>query len=316
MAYVTAEELQLELEGLAEELGISVSEALAIVTGRIDTNDGLIAGLTTAVASNASAIEAITEMEENGVQSLAEKVKALNDMFTENGDLATDVLNRIAANTTAIGANATAIAGLDTRVGTTETEIVRVEDKVDANAIANAGARDALDARITANRVASEDRDTAIGTRIDTVEATAIADKAELTQSISDEVARATAVEADLQTQLDAVSGGGTGSVSDLTDRMVAVETNLNDTTDAEGNLVKGLNTKVSDNAQAVVDESTRAVSEEVRIEAKVDALAGSGLATGIICGKKASNKFRLQLGQAEKTFDCGTVQNGDGEAI
>ena len=315
MAYVTSEQLQLELENLADELGISVSEALAIVTGRIDTNDGLIAGLQTAVASNAAAIEAITEMEDNGIESLAEKVKALNDMFTENGDLATDVLNRIAANTTAIGANATEIEALKVSRDNLASEIVRVEAKVDANNVANGEAISALDARILANRTASEARDTALGQRIDTVEATQIADKAELVQTIADNKAESISRDEALQAQVDALSGGGTGSVADLTSRMEVVEGDLNDKM-VDGVLVKGLKTKVSDNAQAIVNEAARATSEEARIEAKVDALQGSGLVTGVICGRAAAQKFRIRLGQAAKSFDCGTVQNGDGEAI
>ena len=284
--YATSEELQIELENLAEELGISVSEALAIVTGRIDDNVTAIEALNTATASNASAIEAITEMSDNGVQSIAEKLKALNDMFTEDDTLATDVLNRIATNATAIGANATEIEALKTAQTNLTSRVATVEQAIIDNATANLEARDALDAKITANKTASEARD------------------ATLTQSVEDEIARAKAVEtaniqriADLEDAQTAQGDVSESAINALGARISTVETDLNDTTDADDNLVKGVKTRVSD------------------LEASVANLDGSGLAKGVICGRKAANKFRLQLGQAEKTFDCGS-NNGDGEAI
>jgi len=218
MAYVTAEDLQKQLENLADELGISVSEALAIITGKIDTNKSAIETLTASVSTNAQAITAITEMADNGVESLAEKVKALNDMFKEDDTLATDVLNRIATNATATGANATEIEALKT-------------------------AKDNIEARVS-----------------------------------------------DLETKVD--------------NNNIAVNTSLSN-----------LEQKVDSNKAVMDANKVLADKNKADLEALATQVAsqeGSGLVTGVICGRKAANKFRIQLGQATKVFDCGT-DTGDG---
>ena len=93
--YVTSEELQTELENLAEELGISVKEALDLIKADITTNAQGIADAMTAINANTDAINAITEMDDNGVQSIAEKLKSLNDMLSNDGELATDLLEKV-----------------------------------------------------------------------------------------------------------------------------------------------------------------------------------------------------------------------------
>jgi len=218
MAYVTSEDLQKQLENLAEELGISVSEALAVITSKIDTNKSAIETLTASVSTNAQAIESITEMADNGVESLAEKVKALNDMFKEDDTLATDVLNRIAANATATGANSTEIEALKT-------------------------AKDNIEARVS-----------------------------------------------DLETKVDNNNVAVNNSISSLEDKVNS-------------------NKSIMDANKVLADKNK---SDLEALASQVASQEGSGLVTGIICGRNAANKFRLQLGQATKSFDCGT-DTGDG---
>lgn len=222
MSYVTSQDLQIELENLAEELGISVSEALAVITGKIDTNKTAIETLTASVGANATAIESITEMADNGVESLAEKVKALNDIFKEDETLATDILNRIATNATATGANAVEIEALKVAEANIEARVTALETKVDNNNIA-------------------------------------------VNTSISN-----------LETKVDS-------------------------------------NKAVMD-ANKILADKNKADLEA--LASQVASQEGSGLVTGVICGKKASNKFRIQLGQTIKEFDCGTVASGDGAVI
>jgi len=110
--YVTSDELQKQLENLADELGISVSELMDAIQTNFDGVNDALTNLNNLVAGNTAAINAITEMDDNGVQSLAEKIKALNDMFSEDGELVTDILAKIAANNQATVANEEAIAGV------------------------------------------------------------------------------------------------------------------------------------------------------------------------------------------------------------
>jgi len=435
MAYVTAEELQTELENLAEELGISVQELLAnYVTGADYATDKA------AIVARLDALDVIDAGD--GIETIAEKVAALNTMFTEDDSLATDVLNRIANNAAAITAetnravaaeglirttaetanaqaatNADAISALDTKVNTKESESIArdnaLSDRVTANegdltvlngddtvvgSVANSvkqeenrakaelateksalqseiaagdaatltDAKDYTDAREAAVRADMSAGQTAtdaaiaanasgiagLQSEMDATQAglglnedgtftpvdgtdsleeyvadvagdantlkkavRKVARKAKaadqaLDAKIDAEITRATTAEADLQSQVDALSGTGTGSLGDLQDRVDAVEGDLNDKT-VDGNLVKGVKTRVSDLESNLVANQADQDAKDAATNARIDALDGSGLAKGVICGRKAANKFRSIFGQTAITENCPSVDGG-----
>lgn len=438
MAYVTAEELQLELEGLAEELGISVQELLTnYVTGTDYATDKA------AIVARLDALDVIDAAD--GVDTLAEKVATLNAMFTENSNLATDVLNRIATNATAIADETTRATGVEAGL---RTDV----DAVTATGNANTSAISALDTRIVNNKTASEAADAALGVRIDGVEgdvtvlngdetvvgsvanavkeeetrakaelatekaglqaeiaagdiatvgtakdytdareaviradmlagdaanaaaidaantnATTLQTEMDATQAalglnedgsfspidgsdtldeyiadvasdantlkkavrkvarsakatdaaldakINAETAARETADADLQGQIDALGGTGSGSLGDIESRVDVIEGDLNDKT-VDGNIVKGVKTKVSDLEAGLTANQADQEAKDAATNARIDALDGSGLTKGVICGRKAANKFRAVFGQSPIVENCPDVDGGNND--
>jgi len=442
MAYVTSDELQTELENLAQELGISVQELLGdYVLGTDYATDKA------AIISRLDALDVIDASD--GIETLAEKVAALNAMFTENGDLATDVLNRIADNAaaitaettratnaeaglrndvdaaTAVGAsNTSAISALDTRVVNNKTaseaadaalntrvdgvvssidtlngdetvdgsiakaikaeetrakaelatEKANLQDEITAGDIASVGtAKDYTDAReaairndMNANAVAANDAVNAVSstvsalqTEMDVTQAglglnedgtfTPVDGSETLEEYVADvagdantmkkalrkvarkskaadialdakidaETAARGVSETALQDQIDALTGNGTGSLGDIESRVNTIEGDLNDST-VNGDIVKGVKTRVSDLEDNLIANQADQDAKDAATNARIDALDGSGLAKGVICGRKAANKFRAVFGQAPITENCPSNDgdNGDGNAL
>jgi len=209
MSCVTTAELQLELQNLAQGLGISVQELLAnyvdLNTYQIDT-----AAINTTLASYGQRLDAIDVIDANdNVVTLAEKVKALNDMFTQNGNLATDVLNRIAAN-------ATAIASETTRATAAEAALASRLDTDEATLAANTTAINGLSQTVTANKTASDAAVAGLDSRVAADEAaiaklngdSTVAGSVAKTvaDAVSAEATRAQGVEAGLQTAVDGIN--------------------------------------------------------------------------------------------------------------
>lgn len=307
MAYVTSEQLQSELEILADELGISVAEALAVVTGRIDTNDGLISSIQEAVSTNATAIEAITEMSDNGVESIAEKIAALNSMFTEDGNLATDVLNRIATNATAIGANATEIAALKTADTNIQASISALTDRVANNETSVSN----LNTTVQSNKAASENKFIEVNEKLDSIdgELDVLAGDDTVVGSIAKSIKDAVEVEKQrAMTRENTIEVKADEALSRIGD----IESELDDVVDGQGNVTaKGLRNKIADNADAIVAEAQSRASDVANLQSQIDASQGSGLEVGIICGKKSANKFRARLSQAPIVENCGNTDEG-----
>lgn len=108
MANVTTTELETELQALATSMGLSVKEY--VEGGFLD-----LSTYGTDKASIEARLDALDVIDSlDGVETLAEKVATLNALFTENGSLATDILNRIATNTTAIGSVQTELTNYKT----------------------------------------------------------------------------------------------------------------------------------------------------------------------------------------------------------
>ena len=431
---VTTTDLETALKNLADSLGLSVKEYveggfLDLSTYGVD-KAGILARL--------DALDKIDSSD--NVETLAEKVASLDAMFTENGNLATDVLNRIATNATAIGsvqtdltnfksdvaseqdvqksniaANTTSISNLSDTVtanktaadaaladlqtsvasNTADVSTLKGDDTV-AGSVANvvktettrAKAAEAAEitARDAAIATAKTDATTAAKTytdntaaklqsSIDTLETAstdgaaalaAVHSELDATQTglglntdgsftpvdgtdsleeyvqdvsgdantlkkalrkvarkakqadtaietkIDTEIAARGAAETDLQNQIDAIAGDGTSSLSGLESRISAAEDVINDTTDADGNLVKGLASKANDTAAALVAEATARATEAAQNLADAKAYADSkDIKAASMDIASISNTFRTTLGLGAQSAQ--SAQNNSG---
>jgi len=283
MATVTSAELQAQLEQLANDLGVSLQEILAAfyTKGEIDTT---VAGIT----SRLDAIDVIDATD--GVETLAEKVKAINALLTDpaNNTLATDLLNRIATNASGLSAEATrataaeaalqsaidtnsngvaqnasnitnlavtvsdnksatdlAISDMGDRVTATEGDLTTLKgDKTVTGSIANQ--IDAEATRAKAVEAANQAAQAATQAQVDTLNGdstVAGSVDSKISSAVSNITVAASTADAAQNTRLDALEAAGTA----LDGRVATVEDVLNDTTDANGDIVKGVKTKVSD---------------------------------------------------------------------
>jgi len=130
-----------------------------------------------------------------------------------------------------------------------------------------------------------------------------------LQANIDTEVARAQAAETLLQTNIDALSGGAGSSLSALDARVTVNEGVLNDSTDAvTGVVTKGVKTKVTDLEAGLIANQADQDAKDLAVNARVDALVGSGLTTGVICGTKAANAFRAVFAMTPLVENCPTA--------
>jgi len=130
-----------------------------------------------------------------------------------------------------------------------------------------------------------------------------------LQANIDAEAARAQASEATLQANIDALSGGAGSSLSALDGRVTTVENDLNDTTDpVTGAVTKGVKTRVTDLEAGLVANQADQDAKDVATNARIDALQGSGLAQGVICGTKAANAFRAVFAMTPLVENCPTA--------
>ena len=255
--YITAEELQKQLEDLAQYLGVSVAEVKDALKASIDENTGKIATNEEAIRGILKRLDAIdTINEEDGVESLAEKMKAfkekldtLNKILSENGTLATDVLQRIADNKAALNALSSDLQTETKRAQDAEKaldeKITSVQDSVRSNTTSINGINNRLDKMEQAARDAVDDIN-------DKINALKDADKALFTYEDADgnivegkvnklirEANTAQSVElkgytdkkvANLQSQIDEITGGDNGgSLSDLNNRVAQSEQDISD---------------------------------------------------------------------------------------
>jgi chromosome segregation ATPase len=362
--YVTSEEMLLELKKLAKVIGVGVSELYTELDGEITVNrDAINAAVAeinavkTRMASAESRLDAIDVIDENdNITSIAEKVKTLNNILSEDGTLAADVLQRIASNNEAIGKLTTDLAdevaratqaegnlgervddleaGLSTAnasIQANATEISGVKALAQANEVKrgdlddlNTVAKDSIvsavnevNGKIDANAASIGDvvnEVSTLNTTVDNVKSRVTANETAIATLNGDEntdgsVAKKiktavtqvktelSATDQNLQDQIDDLKGSGSGSLGELQGRVEVVENVLNDTTDANGNLVKGLKTRVSDVETAVSTEETRATQAEAGLQSQIDNLQGSGLIKGVISGLEAGNIFMAAVG-------------------
>ena len=328
---VTTTELETALQELATGMGLSVVEYVQGL-GYSTTTE-----LATAITGVQGQINAITELDaNNGAESLAEKIAAINAVLTDGGQIANII--------SLINANSAAIASEEARAIAAETALQTQTTANGNKATSNETAISDLAAVVAANKnVADTDGDSLL----DGVNANALAigilngDDAvvgSVASSVKGEEDRAKAVEAanaqqatanetaitGLQGQIDSLTGaggnGGNTTLAGLNVRVTNVENNLNDTTDVNGDLVKGNNSKIADlEAQAA---SASVAGPAAIAQALVDAKAYSDArdlkaASMDVC--VIGNKFRQALGLADAT--CGNVPpanggNGDGAVL
>ena len=130
--------------------------------------------------------------------------------------------------------------------------------------------------------------------------------------SIATEIVRATNAEQGLQDAIDALGGNGSGSLGDLEARVTANENDINDTTDGNDNLVKGLKTKVSDNAAAIaaLGSQNTVDIENLRLEV-INHSDSNDIHADTVDVCAIGNIFRTALGLGTQTCDGG---GGDGD--
>ena len=307
---VTTDELQQALQNLATILGTSTKE---YVEGQGFAKD---ADLQAAVANLQSQITAITELDENdGAVSLAEKIKQIEAVLSNDEGVVQAIYSLIQQNQAAINDEVTRATGveadLQSQITATANKANSNETAISANASEIAGVKGRMDAAEATLTTLTGD-ETVTGSikkqvadeaaRTNAAIATAKQEAIDTSKAYTDtEVASA---KSDLQAQIDQITGGAEGSISELNGRVTALENDMNDTTDADGNLVKGVKTRLSD---------VEARAEEVLVEAKAYTDAHVLKASSMdICG--IGNKFRQALGLADAT--CGGGEGGDGAVI
>lgn len=315
MAYVTSEELQTELENLANSLGITIDELLQDYV----TTDSYALDKA-AIEARIGAIDVIDS--EDGVDTIAEKVNAINTVISNNDGEIQGILDLITANDTAITAEETRALGIESGLRTdvdvaiakstaNETSINTLSGTVSDNKTAIEGTVNALDTRVgtaegslttlngdttvvgsVAKQVADakSEANTYADTKVATAETNAVASAKTYTDT---EVAG-------VQTQLDALTGEGSGSLGEVEGRVGVVENRLDDTLAEDGvTVIKGIDSKIADGVTATTAVQTDVNAKDTATNARIDDLVGAGLTKGVICGVKATNIFRAHFGLA-----------------
>jgi len=295
---------------------------------RITTNDANIAAEATRATSVEAGLRADVDTANAGVTQNAADIASLNSTISANS-----------------AASDAADAALDARVTATEGDIVTlkgdktvagsVDNKIEQERLRAVAAENALAGQITTATDATlsqsntytdnavltvsdaldverqrintlEGDKTVIGSVDNKIETNRVAAEAVMDSKVAASKALSDAADANLQSQIDSLAGTGTGSLGDLESRVSTIEGDLNDTTDANGNLVKGVKTKVADNSAAIATEESSRVNADANLQSQIDALQGSGLATGVIDGRVAANKFRAVFGLAALSTTTG----------
>jgi chromosome segregation ATPase len=369
--YVTAEELQNELEVFGSEMGSLVKEGLDAVKESLGNTDVRVTNLE-------ARMDKIDIVADDDIETLVEKVaknKALlneiESLLSENGELAKDLLNRIAANQAAIGQ---AISDLEAEVERAKNAESELQGNIDKISEAIASYKETVNGELTSLKERADNAESAISElqgrtdslenavgllnadadtegsvdykiaqeesrtkavtgvldnlttnekgslvkAINEVKADAVKNKNDLQKAIDDAMAAADELrdkDADLQKQIDEITGGESGSIKDLQDQvnkldervsdiqendiaplrtdMDEVKATLEDTTDENDNLVKGLKSRVSDLEGAVKTNAQATANAQASADAAMAEAQKAGLKTGVISGKKAFEAFK-----------------------
>jgi len=145
---ITTTELETALQNLAEQQGLSVVEYVQSL------GYATVSAVETSVSGLQAQITSIVELDaENGVESLAEKIKAINSVVTDENGVVQSILTKILENRNLI-TNETARA--------TKAELV-LNSKIDANK----SATDSLAEIVASNLTATDATDAQLQAQID-----------------------------------------------------------------------------------------------------------------------------------------------------
>jgi len=329
MAYITSQDLQTQLENLAGYLGTSVAEVRDALQTKIDSNTGRISTNETDIAGILTRLNAIDVIDStDGVETLAEKINTLNELLGGNGNLATDLLQRITTNETNVAKVSSDLAAEKTRVSGVESAQALKNSAIDTAIADNKTLIDGLANKVATEKTANATEFSNLNNRVSAVEADsksnftytdingnviegkvnkAIRD-ANTTQSAEQKTYTDTKTGA-LQSQIDTINNSASLDKTDLNNKISAVDNKIEDTTDANGNIVKGLKTKVSELQAKEGNNASAIIAAQNSADLALTEAKSAGLQSGIICGAKAANKFRLALGlTAISEAECGTT--------
>ncbi len=345
---VTTEELEDALQELAEQMGLSVKEYV----------EGGFLDLTTYgqdMASVVSRLDAIDVVDsEDDIESLAEKIIAVNKVLSDDDGALQGILDLINVNKADIAGLVTTTDGLRTDVNTAIAKGNSNETALnDYKSVANdrmteiEGSVTATEGRITDTEASIntlESDVTVEGSVAYSVEQEALRaknvsgalsdlateEKGSLVKAINevekDGIANKDAIailNGDAETEgsvAKAVEDATGGDISDLKGRVeaeeaesVRVATILDDTTDEDDNLVKGIVTKVADNANALAVETQARMDQMAQAILDLQAYSDArDLKASSMDMCSIHNNFRSSLGLGDKSCDS----SGDGETV
>jgi len=262
-----------------------------------------------AIAKLQGQLSAITEMDDNGVESLAEKIKHIQDMLgtddtvqtivnliKDNKDFTKQVEERVSALEASAG---TKFAGIDASLSNLDAKITKnVSDLATINKTVNE-----VSASVEGLSKSVDDKFTEfsgnVETQIKTVQtaANAYADKV-VGDVLNTAKSYTDGKVAQVQTELEALKGDGEGSLGAIESKVADLETSLKGKMDETGNVIEGI--------EAVVERHEKAISDEIVNRAKAVADLESKMQTQIDNAKIVPegidpvaivNKFREGLG-------------------
>ena len=262
-----------------------------------------------AIAKLQGQLSAITEMDDNGVESLAEKIKHIQDMLgtddtvqtivnliKDNKDFTKQVEERVSALEASTG---TKFAGIDASLSNLDAKITKnVSDLATINKNVNE-----VNASVESLSKSVDDKFTEfsgnVETQIKTVQtaANAYADKV-VGDVLNTAKSYTDGKVAQVQTELEALKGDGEGSLGAIESKVADLETSLKGKMDETGNVIEGI--------EAVVERHEKAISDEIVNRAKAVADLESKMQTQIDNAKIVPegidpvaivNKFREGLG-------------------
>ena len=312
---VTTEELEQALKDLANSMGLSVKEYVESL-GYATVED-----LVASKADLQAQITAITELDaDNGAESLAEKIAAINAVVSDEDGVVQNILGKILENKQAI---------LDETNRATDAE-AGLQSQVTASlnkANANTTALENLSTKVDDNKSLQDAINTDVEGRLSTVESDVATLKGDETvdgsvaKQIAEEATRTNVAIATAKTdavneakaytdeQIEAITGDTASTVEGLDGRVTAVEETLTDTTDADGNLVKGVVSRVADVEAGLSSEIERATQAEADVLAQAKAYTDENtLKASSLDIASITDVFKSALGLPTDSGDGATL--------
>ena len=235
---VTTEDLEIALSDLAESMGLSTVEYVQSL------GYATVAEVTAQGSDFQTQLNAITELDaDNGAESLAEKIKAINDVLVDENGVIQAIYTKIQENKQLVvdeTARATAVeAGL--------------QDQATANlnkGNSNATAITDLTGVVSTNKTASEDRDTALSGRV-------------------------TATEGDLTTLKSDLTVEGSVDYKVEQERLRAVAAEASNRTVSDENIATAKDEAIAHSDTVSATETTRATDAETALQTQIDDITG-----------------------------------------